>query len=86
MTVQLQVEPRREPCHISRSSETHAPRALRAVAGFSLVTADLPRLVRFCRDVLGFSAHGDDKPIDEAEMTLLGLSGLGRRQVLSLGG
>lgn len=58
---------------------------LQAITGFSLVTADLPRLVRFYRAVLGFRAHGDGTPIDAAEMTLLGLPGRGRRQVLSLG-
>jgi catechol 2,3-dioxygenase-like lactoylglutathione lyase family enzyme len=58
---------------------------LEAIAGFGLVTADLPRLVRFYRAVLGFAAHGDDTPIDVAEIALLKLSGRGRRQVLSLG-
>ena len=58
---------------------------LRAVAGFTLVTAYLARLVQFYRDVLGFAAHGVDKPIDKSEMALLGLSGAGRRQMLSLG-
>lgn len=58
---------------------------LQAITGFSLVTANLPRLVRFYREVLGFAAHGEEKPIDAAEMALLGLSGRGRRQVLSLG-
>jgi len=58
---------------------------LQAVAGFTLVTADLGRLVQFYRDVLGFAAHGADKPIDNDEMALLGLFGAGRRQVLSLG-
>ncbi|MDQ2764449.1 MAG: VOC family protein [Pseudomonadota bacterium] len=58
---------------------------LHMVTGFALVTADLSRLVRFYRDVLGFAAHGEEKPIDQAEMALLGLSGTGRRQVMSLG-
>jgi len=58
---------------------------LQAVAGFTLVTADLARLVQFYRDVLGFTAHGADTPIDTGEMVLLGLSGAGRRQMLSLG-
>jgi catechol 2,3-dioxygenase-like lactoylglutathione lyase family enzyme len=58
---------------------------LEAITGFSLVTADLPRLTRFYRDALGFEAHGDAKPIDETEMRLLGLAGRGRRQVMSLG-
>ncbi len=58
---------------------------LQAVAGFTLVTADLPRLVRFYRGVLGFALHGADAPIGDGEMALLGLSGAGRRQMLSLG-
>ncbi len=58
---------------------------LQAVAGFTLVTADLSRLVQFYRDVLGFTAHGADTPINAGEMALLGLSGAGRRQMLSLG-
>ncbi len=58
---------------------------LQAVTGFALVTADLARLVQFYRDVLGFASHGADKPIDDREVALLGLSGAGRRQVLSLG-
>jgi len=58
---------------------------LQAVTGFALVTADLARLVRFYRDVLGFAPHGADKPIGDGEMALLGLPGAGRRQVLSLG-
>ncbi len=58
---------------------------LQSIAGFALVTADLPRLVRFYQDVLGFAAHGAATPIDNGEMALLGLSGAGRRQVLSLG-
>ena len=58
---------------------------LEAITGFSLVTADMPRLVRFYCAVLGFAAHGDETSIDAAEMTTLGLSGSGRRQVLSLG-
>lgn len=58
---------------------------LQAIAGFALVTADLTRLVQFYRDVLGFASHGADTPIDNGEMALLGLSGPGRRQMLSLG-
>ncbi len=58
---------------------------LRAIAGFTLVTADLARLVQFYCDVLGFASHGADAPIDTGDMALLGLSGAGRRQVLSLG-
>lgn len=58
---------------------------LQAISGFALVTADLPRLVRFYRDVLGFALHGADAPVGDGEMALLGLSGAGRRQMLSLG-
>lgn len=60
-------------------------RRLHDIAGFTLVTADLPRLVGFYRDVLGFEPVGDQTPIDPAEMSLLGLSGAGRRQALTLG-
>jgi len=59
--------------------------ALEAIAGFRLVTADLPRLVRFYREVLGFSAYADETPLGDAEIRLLGLVGRGRRQRLSLG-
>ncbi|WP_456684582.1 VOC family protein [Bradyrhizobium sp. P5_C11_2] len=58
---------------------------LQAVTRFALVTGDATRLVRFYCEVLGFAAHGADKPIDDGEMALLGLSGQGQRQVLSLG-
>ena len=58
---------------------------LQAVACFALATADLGRLTRFYCDVLGFAAHGPAMPVDDGEMELLGLSGSGRRQVLSLG-
>ncbi len=58
---------------------------LQAVAGFALVTADLARLVQFYRDVLGFMVHGPVTPIDPSEMALLGVSGAGRRHMLSLG-
>lgn len=58
---------------------------LQSIAGFRLVTADLPRLTRFYADVLGFAAEGPPAPIGAGEMTLLGLSGQGRRQVLRLG-
>ena len=58
---------------------------LRMITGFGVVTANLPRLVRFYRDVLGFTAQGEERPIDQAEIALLGLSGAGRRQVMSLG-
>ena len=58
---------------------------LRLITDFGVVTADLPRLVQFYRDVLGFTAQGEERPIDQAEIALLGLSGAGRRQVMSLG-
>ncbi len=57
---------------------------LRMITGFGIVTADLPRLVQFYRDVLGFAVQGEERPIDQAEIALLGLSGNGRRQVMSL--
>ena len=60
-------------------------RPMQAVAGFRLVTQDLPRLTRFYHEVLGFAVQGPTAPIDDAEMTLLGVSGRGRRQVLSIG-
>lgn len=58
---------------------------LQGIVGFSIVTTDLARLVRFYRDVLGFAEHGEERPLQSAEMALLGLVGAGRRQVLSLG-
>lgn len=58
---------------------------LQAIVGFRLVTGDLPRLVRFYCEVLGFAAYADETPIDDAEIRLLGLVGRGRRQALRLG-
>ncbi|GAN75993.1 VOC family protein [Acidisphaera rubrifaciens] len=58
---------------------------LSAIAGFRLVTADLPRLSRFYRDVLGCVAEGPEQAIDDAAMRQLGLHGTGRRQTLRLG-
>ncbi len=58
---------------------------LHRITGLGIVTADLPRLVQFYRDVLGFTAQGEERPIAQAEIALLGLSGAGRRQVMSLG-
>ena len=58
---------------------------LEEVAGFALVTADLPRLVRFYATVLGFEPAGGEQAIAPAEMVLLGLAGGGRRQRLTLG-
>ena len=55
------------------------------IAGFALVTADLPRLVGFYRDELGFDTGYGAQPIEQAEMSILGLSGAGRRQVVTLG-
>ena len=55
---------------------------LQAITCFALATTDLGRLTRFYCDVLGFAAHGEVLPVDDAEMELLGLSGSGRRQVL----
>ncbi len=67
------------------ASNAMSGQGLQAIAGFALITADLPSLVRFYRDVLGFALHGADAPVGDGEMALLGLSGAGRRQVLSLG-
>ena len=58
---------------------------LRSIAGFRLVTADLPRLARFYTDVLGFAADGAPVPIGADEMAMLELSGGGQRQFLRLG-
>ena len=65
-------------------SEEAAPR-LSAIAGFRLVTADLPRLSGFYQDVLGFAAEGPEQAIAGDEIRLLGLHGSGRRQALRLG-
>ena len=62
-----------------------AGQALHSIAGFRLVTADLPRLAGFYADVLGFAADGPPAPIGADEMAMLDLSGGGRRQVLRLG-
>jgi catechol 2,3-dioxygenase-like lactoylglutathione lyase family enzyme len=59
---------------------------LSAIAGFRLVTANLPRLVKFYRGVLGFATEGAEHAIGSAELQLLGLHGYGRRQALRLGG
>lgn len=58
---------------------------LSAVAGFRLVTADLPRLRHFYQGVLGFAAQGSEQAIAPDEMALLGLCGSGLRQTLRLG-
>ena len=59
--------------------------AVHAITRFSLVTADLDRLVRFYCEILGFAALGEKERIGGDEMALLGLSGSGLRQVLTLG-
>lgn len=59
--------------------------ALQGITRFSIVTADLDRLGRFYGEILGFAVQGGEQRIDGAEMSLLGLSGSGRRQVLTLG-
>lgn len=62
-----------------------AQQLLTCMLGFRLVTADLVRLTHFYCDVLGFATEGTIRSIDGAEMALLGLSGRGRRQLLSIG-
>jgi catechol 2,3-dioxygenase-like lactoylglutathione lyase family enzyme len=61
------------------SDASSATPHLSAIAGFRLVTADLPRLSMFYQDVLGFAPDGPEKPIGMDEMSLLGLHGTGRR-------
>ncbi len=56
-----------------------------AVAGFHLVTWDLPRLVTFYHEVLGFALEGAPQPISEPEMALLSVVGGATRQMLSIG-
>jgi catechol 2,3-dioxygenase-like lactoylglutathione lyase family enzyme len=56
-----------------------------AIAGFRLVTADLPSLARFYQHVLGFVADGPAQAVSQDEMRLLGLRGCGCRQALRLG-
>ena len=58
---------------------------LAAIAGFRLVTLDLPGLVKFYRDVLGFVTDGSEHAIGAEDIRLLGLHGSGRRQALRLG-
>ncbi len=69
---------------MSLESPTGAP--LTAIAGFRLVTADLPRLRRFYEETLGFAVDGPEQAIPQDELTLLGVAGAGRRQGLRLGG
>jgi catechol 2,3-dioxygenase-like lactoylglutathione lyase family enzyme len=59
--------------------------ALRAITGFHLVTQNLPRLVAFYRDVLGFAVMGPARPIEAPEMALLAVPGAAMRQTLSIG-
>jgi len=54
-----------------------------AIAGFRLVTADLPRLAAFYR-AIGFDG-GEAVPISAAEMALLGIAGSGMRIAMALG-
>ncbi len=49
------------------------------------MTGNLERLTGFYRDVLGFALTGAPQSIEPREMSLLGLSGRGQRQVLSIG-
>lgn len=58
--------------------------ALQAITGFQLTTADPRGLVRFYTEALGFEA-GAPAPIPPAEMTLLGVAGVGLRTPLRLG-
>ena len=59
--------------------------ALNEIVGFHLVTSDLPRLVEFYHEVLGFAVESGPQPISAAEMALLAILGHGTRQVLSIG-
>lgn len=67
------------------SSDAPGGPQLRAIAGFHLVTADLPGLRRFYQEVLGFVADGPEQAISPEEMDLLSLHGKGRRQTARLG-
>lgn len=67
------------------SSDAPTAQLLSAIAGFRLVTADLPLLSKFYQDVLGFATDGPEQAISGDEMRLLGLRGSGRRQGLRLG-
>jgi catechol 2,3-dioxygenase-like lactoylglutathione lyase family enzyme len=53
------------------------------IAGFRLVTSNLPRLAAFYR-AIGFDV-GEAMPIAAAEMALLGIAGSGMRIVMTLG-
>jgi catechol 2,3-dioxygenase-like lactoylglutathione lyase family enzyme len=67
------------------SAEAPAGAPLTAIAGFRLVTANLPRLRRFYQETLGFRADGPEQSIVQAELELLGVHGRGRRQAMKLG-
>jgi len=67
------------------SFESPAGAPLTAIAGFHLVTADLPQLRRFYQETLGFAVEGPEQAIARDELELLGLQGAGRRQGLRLG-
>jgi catechol 2,3-dioxygenase-like lactoylglutathione lyase family enzyme len=56
-----------------------------AIAGFRLVTADLPRLSHFYEAALGFVPDGPERPIGAEAMRLLGIAGSGWRRCLRLG-
>jgi catechol 2,3-dioxygenase-like lactoylglutathione lyase family enzyme len=64
---------------------TGGNQALQAIIGFHLVTPDLPRLVAFYHEVLGFALESAPRPISQAEMACLGVAGGATRQVLSIG-
>jgi len=67
------------------SDNTSAGQTLRAITGFHVVTQNLPRLVAFYRDILGFTVIGTPFPVDEAERALLAISGGVIRQTISIG-
>lgn len=62
-----------------------SPQRVERILKFRLVTADLPRLVKFYETVLGMTVVGSVTPIDPAELMVLKLSGGGWRQRLLLG-
>ena len=64
---------------------TAAAGPLASVAGFCLVTQDLPRLRQFYCAGLGFAVLDGEQPIPASQCTLLGLPGGGLRQTLALG-
>lgn len=67
------------------SSEPTEHARLIAIAGFRLVTADLPRLQRFYQETLGFASDGPAQAIQPGELALLGVHCAGRRQAMRLG-